>query len=380
MKVRTGVTAIVAMAFAAVTAACGSSSSSVAVSNPTTSDSSTSSAAKPLKVTWTYTGPEKDGGYNEINEVAMNAMGTLPGVTVQGIYNVPYSDQATQIVKQAIASGSNVIVDTVGLGKLLTDVCKQNPQVKCFSGADAETQAANAVSWWPRDWDLAYVAGVAAGLTTKSNVVGMVVPYKIPIAVQEINAYTLGCQSVDPSCTTKVVFTNNYFDPSAATQASQTLISAGADVLRNVTDDPSFCKVAETAKVWAVGEYNDFSSQCPGSIITSTVWDFSNYMKAQAVAIQNGTFKGTGSSPTFLPLSTKAGDPRLGTFGSFVSPDVKAKINKAYQDIMGGKNPFVGPITDQQGAVRVPAGKSLSDTFLFSGWNWYVKGVTTSGG
>lgn len=213
---------------------------------------------------------------------------------------------------------------------------------------------------------------------TKTHTVGMVVPYKIPIAVQAINSYALGCQSVDPTCKLKVVFTNNYFDPAAATTASQTLIAGGADVLRNVTDDPSFCKVADSKGVYAVGEYNDFASQCPKSIITSTVWDFSNWMKQQAQDIQNGKFKGGGIQ--WVPLGTAAGDPHLGTFGSFVSSDIQSKINAVYSDLVGGKNVFVGPIYDQSGKVKVPAGQSLDTAFLFSGWNWYVKGVTTSGG
>ncbi len=377
------VLAAAAVVAVAVTASGCSSSGGGGTTSPSASapvSSSPAAPAKELKVTWTYTGPEKDGGYNEINEVAMNAMATVPGVTVQPIYDVPYSDAASQLLKQAIASGTNVIVDTVGLGKLLTDVCKQYiGQVTCYSGADAEAQPSNSVSWWLPDWYLGYVAGVAAGSMTKTHTVGMVVPYKIPIAVQAINTFALGCQSVDPACQLKVVFTNSYFDPAAATTASETLAAAGADVLRNITDDPSFCKVADSKGIYAVGEYNDFAAQCPKSIITSTVWDFSNYMMAQAVANQDGTFAGGGPT-TFVNLSDAPGDPHLGTFGSFVPQDVQDKVKAAYASILAGTNPLVGPISDQKGVVKVPAGTALDSTFLLTKWDWYVKGVTTSGG
>ena len=354
-----------------------------AASEAAPAPAATEAPAVPLNVTWTYTGPENDGGYNVINAVAMDTMGTVPGVKVNGIFEVPYSDEASQIIRQAIASGAQVIVDTVGLGALLTDVCAENlDKVYCYSGADAGPQPANSASWWLPDWDLGWAAGVAAGLMTKSNIIGAVVPYEIPIAVQGLNAYVLGCQSVNPDCVLKVVYMNSYFDPPAATKAAKTLVNAGADVLRNHTDDASFCKVAAEEGVYAVGEYNDFASACPDSIITSTVWDFQDYMVEEARQIQAGEFTSTGDSgfPEITPLKGADGGPRLGTFGAFVPADVKAQVEAVFAEMVAGKNFFVGPIYDQEGKERVAAGVELEDKFLFHDWDWYVKGVTASEG
>ena len=400
MKNRKVIPAVLLVGIVSFVAACSSSTpaatesaapapaASEAAPAPAASEAAPAPAATeapvvPLNVTWLYTGPENDGGYNVINAVAMNAMATVPGVTVNGIFDVPYSDEASQIVRQAIAAGANVIVDTTGIGALLTDVCAENlDKVVCYSGADAGPQPANSASWWLPDWDLSYAAGVAAGSMTKSNIIGAVVPYEIPIAVQGVNAYALGCQSVKPDCEVKVVYMNSYFDPTAATKAAKTLVNAGADVLRNLTDDASFCKVAEEAGVYAVGEYNDFSSACPNSIITSTVWDFSDYMIEEAKQIQAGEFTSTGDSgfPEITPLKNGPGGPRLGTFGAFVPADVKAKVEGVFAEMVAGKNFFVGPIYDQKGKEKVPAGTELEDKFLFHDWDWYVKGVTASEG
>ena len=40
----------------------------------------------------------------------------------------------------------------------------------------------------------------------------------------------------------------------------------------------------------------------------------------------------------------------------------------------GSFNPFVGPIKDQSGKVRVPDGQAMEFGELV-GWNWYVQGV-----
>jgi simple sugar transport system substrate-binding protein len=55
--------------------------------------------------------------------------------------------------------------------------------------------------------------------------------------------------------------------------------------------------------------------------------------------------------------------------------DVAALATSTVADIKSGKNKvFVGPISDQSGAVRVPAGTTMDDGAL-SGMQWLVQGV-----
>lgn len=360
-----------AFVVASVLSLCGTSAIVV-------SGSAGASGTKKIDAVWLYTGPKNDGGYNSSQEIAMNAMGKMPNVKVQGIYNLGYTSETGSIIEQAIAKGANVIVDTMGLGSILTNICKVHTNVYCFGGGDTSPQLANTTSFWLPDWNFGYVAGVAAGLMTKTNVIGFVGPSAYPGDVLDINAYALGCQSVDPKCTVKVVFDNNYFDPPASTQATQTLISAGADVIRNWIDDPSFCKVAQSDHVYAVGQFNDFSSACPKSIITSTVWNFANYFKNEVQVIQAGHFKSSGTNFLFVPLSNAPGGPGLGKFGSFVPASVKAKVLAVFDKAVAGKNLIVGPIYDSSGKLRYKSGVAVSPSYMFTSWNWYVKGVVTS--
>jgi len=361
-----------AFVVASVMSLCGSLAITV------TGSAANAAGTKQINAIWLYTGPQNDGGYNTSQEVSMNAMSTMPHVKVQGLYNLGYTAETGSIIKQAISRGANVIVDTMGLGSILTNICKKNPKVYCYSGGDPTAQAPNSTSFWLPDWNLGYVAGVAAGLMTKTRVIGFVGPIVYPGDVLDINAYALGCQSVNPKCKVKVIFDNNYFDPPASTQATQTLISSGADVIRNWIDDPSFCKVAQTKHVYAVGQFNNFLSACPKSIITSTYWNFANYYKAQVTAIQAGKFKSSGSNFLFVPLSSAPGNPGLGAFGSFVPAKVKAKVLAVFAKAVAGKNLIVGPIYDQSGKLRYKAGQSVPPSYMFTAWNWYVKGVVTS--
>ena len=56
-------------------------------------------------------------------------------------------------------------------------------------------------------------------------------------------------------------------------------------------------------------------------------------------------------------------------------PDVAALGTATIADIKSGKNKiFVGPISDQSGAVKVPAGTVMDDGAL-GGMQWLVQGV-----
>jgi basic membrane protein A and related proteins len=338
-----------------------------------------STSNKKLDVTWFYTGPRDDGGYNVEMSAAMKAMGQVPGVTTRGIYNLPYSEQATQVINQAIANGSNVLVDTLGLGTLLTNVCKQHPQVFCYSAADPAPQPTNSHAFWAAEWNLGYISGVAAGLMTKSNTVGFLAPVKYPTSVTAVNTYAMGCQSVNPECRVRVIFINSYYDPPASAQATNSLINAGADVIRNYVDDPSFCQVAAKRDVYTVGEYHDFNDVCPSVNITSTTYTHKDFFRQQAKQIQNGSFRTSGSNPTIVQLTKDAGGPHLGKWGTFVPSSVRDKVTKVYDEIVAGKNYIVGPLNDQTGKLRFGAGEAVPQLYMMSKWNWFVPGVITSG-
>jgi basic membrane protein A len=366
--------AVVACAATAVIAASAASGNS---SRPTVK---AHIAVKQLKVLWTYTGPKNDGGFNVSQEVGMTAMGTVPGVSVRGVYNVPYSQQATQLIEQAIANGTNVVSDTLGLTSLLTTACKRFPtQVYCFSPADPAPQPSNSISYWPADWNFGYAAGVAAGLMTKSNTVGYIAPAKIPIVVQAIDTFAMGCKKVNPKCRVRAIFINNYYDPTADAQATNSLINAGADVLRNFVDDPSFCQIAARRHIYTVGEFNDFHTVCAKSNITSTYWNLSDFFKTEARLIQTGKFHSSGSHPIIVPVTNATGGPHLAAWGSFVPARVKRQVLSVYNQMVAGKNFIVGPIKDQSGKLRFKAGQAVPALYMLGTWNWFVPNVTTSG-
>jgi basic membrane protein A len=86
---------------------------------------------------------------------------------------------------------------------------------------------------------------VVAGKMTKTNTLGVVASFPIPEVIRNINAFTLGAQSVNPAIKTKVIWVNSWYDPAKERQAAETLIAQGADVLNQNTDSPATLQVAQ---------------------------------------------------------------------------------------------------------------------------------------
>jgi simple sugar transport system substrate-binding protein len=71
----------------------------------------------------------------------------------------------------------------------------------------------------------------------------------------------------------------------------------------------------------------------------------------------------------------KEGMVKLAPYNAAVPKDVRDLVTKAEADIAAGKlHPFAGPVKDQSGKERVPAGKFMPDDQL-AVMDYYVEGV-----
>lgn len=319
-------------------------------------------------------GPKDDGGFNLANTAPKEALEKEFGDKVKVAYtdNVPFSEEAGQIAQRQIDGGANVLVDSVGLADIVFKVCEDNPDVKCILYGAAGKVPKNAQGVWVKYWLKEYAAGQLAGRLTKSNTVGFVSPFDVPFVRTIINSFTMGCRDTNPDCQVRVVNVNEYFNPPKSSQAANSLVDAGADVLRGAIDDPSYCAVAEKRGVWAIPEFWDGTPQCPNQIATSTVWNFSDYMVEQTHKILDKTWKPTGE----LDLIPADQAFSLGPWGPKVPADVKTQTEESFAALTSEEvDPFVGPISDSAGKVRIQKGDKPDIPFFFNGWKWYVQGV-----
>jgi simple sugar transport system substrate-binding protein len=205
---------------------------------------------------------------------------------------------------------------------------------------------------------------------TKSNTLGYVAAFPIPEVIRGINAFTLGAKSVNPDIKVKVIWVNSWFDPGKEREASEALITQGADVITHHTDSTAPTLIAEEKGVYAIAYHSDMSKYGPKAHLTAATHVYGDFYTKTTQAVLDNTWK-----PEVVWSGIKEGSIELAPINPAVPSDVVALVEKTKTSIADGSfHPFQGPVKDQSGKVVVEAGKSLTDKDLL-GMNYYVEGV-----
>jgi simple sugar transport system substrate-binding protein len=275
------------------------------------------------------------------------------------------------VVRQLAAAGNQLIFTTsFGYMDATLKVARLFPKVR-FEHATGYKTAANVVTYESRVHEGAYLLGVLAGRTTKSNVIGFVGSFPIPEVIRNIDAWTLGARSVNPAVKTKVIWVDTWYDPGKERQAAETLVAQGSDVLCQNTDSPSIVQVAEQKGVHAFGWDSDMAKYGPHAELTANTQNWGEYYIDEVRKVAAGTW--TGGRRTIGGV--KENMVVLTPLNTAVSPELAKLFADRRQAIASGKlNPFAGPLKDNGGTMQVAAGTVLSDQQLMS-IDWYVEGV-----
>jgi basic membrane protein A len=333
------------------------------------------SAQEPLKIGFIYVGPVGDAGWTYAHDQGRLEMEKNLGAKVKTTFveSVPEGADAERVIRKLAADGNKLIFTTsFGYMNPTEKVAKAFPNV-VFEHATGFKTGKNMGVYESRLYEGAYLNGVLAGKMTKSNTLGVVASFPIPEVVRNINAFTLGAQSVNPAIKTKVIWVNSWYDPAKERQAAETLIAQGVDVLNQNTDSPATLQVAQEKGKYAFGWDSDMTKFAPKAHLTAATNHWGDFYTETAKAVIAGTWK-TGEVRGGL----KEGMVRM----SPLNPAVPAAAAKAYEEkkaaIASGKfHPFQGPVKDQSGAVKVAAGAVMPEKELLS-LNYYVQGVEGS--
>jgi simple sugar transport system substrate-binding protein len=331
------------------------------------------SAPGALKVAFAYVGPVGDAGWTFAHDRARREVQNEFGDKIQTSFveNVPEGPDAERVMRDMVAQGNKLIFGTTfGYGEAMLKVAADNPDVK-FEHATGYKSAANLRTYDARTYEGAYMAGVIAGKMTKSNTLGVVGSIPIPEVIRNIDSFTLGAQSVNPKIHTKVVWVNKWFDPPKETEAAQSLIDQGADVLMQNTDSSAVLQTAEKNGKYGFGWDSAMSKYARNAHLGSAVINWAPYYKKAINDVLNGTWKNDGNTW----WGVKEGAIDLAEVSDKVTPDAKAALDKAKSGLKDGT--FViwkGPIVDNTGKTVLKAGETANDDFLH-GINFFVKGV-----
>ena len=284
---------------------------------------------------------------------------------------MPEAADAERVFRDMASQGNKLIFGTTfGYMEPMLKVAADLKDVK-FEHATGYKTAPNMGVYDSRTYEGAYMAGVIAGGMTKTNTLGVVGSIPIPEVIRNINSFTMGAQSVNPKIKTKVVWVNEWFDPPKETEAAQSLINGGADVLMQNTDSSAVLQTAGKAGKYAFGWDSDMKAYAPERAPGLGGDQLGAVLHQDRQRCAQRHLEGRPASW----WGVKEGAIDIVSISDKVPAEVKAKVDSVKAGLKDGT--FViwkGPIMSNDGKEMVAAGTNADDKFM-GGINFFVKGV-----
>ncbi len=337
------------------------------------------SAATDVTVGLIYVGPRDDYGWNQAHAVAAKALKSVPGVKVVEEENVPETVAVRKTMEAMIRSDGASLVFGTSFGyfdPFMIEMAKKYPKIEFrhpTSLWSADKHPMNLGGYFCFLDQAHYVNGVAAGLSTKSNKIGFVAAKPIPIVLRNINAFTLGVRKVNPNAVVQLIITGDWSMPVREAEATNSLISAGCDVIACHVDSPKvIVETAEQHGVKSLGHNASQAALAPKGFITGaenkwlTVYKSFAGMIAKGQKLPNTFFGGYDKD---MVTSTP--------FGAGASEAARKAATLAIADLKAQKPIFVGPIKSNTGKLVIDKSYGNYDPFL-DRMDFLVEGVNGS--
>jgi basic membrane protein A len=161
----------------------------------------------------------------------------------------------------------------VAVGFLLTDavtsVASQFPD-EHFAIIDASVEAPNVQSVLFKEQEAAFLGGVAAGLLTKTNKIGIIGGQRIPPVIRYEVGFRAGIESVNPDAEVVIAYADSFGDPDKGKELALAQFADGADILfpvAGLTGVGAYSAVAELNKPgeqWVIGADVSQDHNAPG--------------------------------------------------------------------------------------------------------------------
>ncbi len=299
-------------------------------------------AAAPLRVAMIFNTTIKDGGYAQAGYEALMALKEKYNLEVS--YQESVGDATVKDVLRSYASEGYDLVYAHELyfTEAVNEVAPEFPDVK-FGVTGYMATSPNVVALDATNWQGVYLAGVVAGMMTKTNKIAMVTVSQSPIALTMVNAMYMGAITQNPDAEILHLFTGSFDDVVKAKEMATAAISDGADIVyaNCGMGTTGAIEAAKEANTYAIGSSVDRNSLAPELVLTSNILESGRYITIAVEGLINGDLEWG----QVYVLGVKDGVESLAPFNDAVPQEVKDAVAQATQDMIDGK--VETPISDK---------------------------------
>lgn len=372
---------VLAMVFA-LAACSGDDSDKPSNTNaPAASGSSFAPVAKgQIKVGVIHIGNPKDtAGYTHAHDQGIVEMQNTLGLSDNQIIRKNDIDDQNKTaietaIKECIEEECNIIFGTsYGYMETMEQLAAQYPNIIFSHCSGYKNNGKNLNNYFGRIYEARYLAGIAAGMKTKSNKIGYVAAQGSanPEVTGGIDAFALGVKSVNPDAKIYVKVTNTWFDMTLEKNAAYALLDAGCDVIAQHQDTAQPQIAAQERNVWGCGYNSDMTKEAPKAHLTAPIWNWGVYYTQAVQQVIDGKW-----TPTNYFDGMKEGLVGISPLSANCAEGTQAKIDQAKAAIIDGSlKVFAGPLKDNTGKEQVKSGDYLKDDYIAGQLTWYVDNV-----
>ena len=141
--------------------------------------------------------------------------------------------------------------------------------------------------------EASYLAGMVAGVLTRSNVIGFVGGIELPPIEAAYQGWVNGATAVNPKVRSRKVYLNSFDDAAAGREGALALIQAGADMFHHNADAAAlglFQAAKESRGVYVFGSNADQAHLAPERVVGSAVIDLPRAFLLVARELKEGRF------------------------------------------------------------------------------------------
>jgi len=234
--------------------------------------------AKDISVGYVLVGPKNDGGWSMRHYDGFMSL-KKHGYNVSGVEMVPEAE-STKVFRKLARKHDIVFATSFGYMDHMLKAAKKDSSTIFMHATGYKGNDTNMDNYVCHSFQARYLTGIAAGMLTKTNKIGVVGSHPIPEIIRNINALTIGAQTVNPNIEVSIVWINSWFDPPKDMDAAKALLDDGNDILYTTTDSPSVVSLAQQAwktkgaEVWSMGNDAPMGSNGPDRYITGMMFNW----------------------------------------------------------------------------------------------------------
>lgn len=180
--------------------------------------------------------------------------------------------------------------------------------------------------------DASYLAGMLAGLMSKSGVVGVIGGTELPPVKESFVAFERGVRSVKPGARVLTAYIGNWDDVSAGKEQALAQIARGADVIFQNADAAGlgvFQAARDRRGVYVIGSNADQNNVAPEVTLGSVVIDLPRAFLEVAREVKAGTFQ-----PRVVAFDAKSDVVKL-VINPVVAANIPTRARAAIDSVSG---------------------------------------------